>query len=576
MYTDFFGFREKPFRLVPNPAYLFLSRGHEETLAHLAYAVSQDEGFVEITGEVGTGKTTLCRVFLDNLDDKTEAAYIFNPKLDALQLLKTINGEFDIDSGPDNPKDLIDALNRFLMARAGEGKHVILLIDEAQNLSRAVLEQIRLLSNLETSTRKLLQIILVGQPELHETLHSHDLRQLGQRISVSCNLEPLSAEETAAYIHHRIRIAARKPDVVFSPEAAHVVHRYSGGVPRLINMACDRALLTAFVGGRREITEAVAKSSIKELTRGAPVRRSPPGAPRRLRPRLAWILSVACLMTALLLIAGHGRLDVKRLIVETGKTISSLFGRKSTDPAPSMNTEEGRSVEVAGDPQKDENRRVAAFLEGIDASLSPRRAVEAVLSRWTAGDADVSLPGNGKDAADFFRETAKRNGFRLYAIEDDFDLMIKLNLPGIVEMRPNPGAAPRYLALEDHGDGIIALTTGGAAPPFRTPPAVFRFYWTGRAFIPWKNFHEITGTITTGADEEDIQKLKRLLMDIGSVEIESGPVYDEGTRAWIRRFQKTRGIEDDGIVGSLTKIILYNESKTLPIPRIRKAKKSDL
>jgi len=208
MYNAFFGFRERPFQLVPNPAYLFLSKCHEEALAHLIYAISHGDGFVEITGEVGTGKTTLCRVFLEHLDDSTEAAYIINPKLNAVQLLKVINDEFDIDSGPDTIKELIDGLNGFLLQKRKEGKTVLLLIDEAQNLNQEVLEQLRLLSNLETNTKKLLQIILVGQPELDDTLHSHQLRQLGQRITLSCHLRPLSFKETREYIRHRIHIAS--------------------------------------------------------------------------------------------------------------------------------------------------------------------------------------------------------------------------------------------------------------------------------------------------------------------------------------------------------------------------------
>ena len=170
MYKNFFGFKERPFQLLPNPVYLFLSRSHEEALAHLIYAMSQGDGFVEITGEVGTGKTTLCRAFLEKLNENTEAAYIFNPKLDSVQLLKTINDEFGISSEADNSKDLIDTLNAFLMGKKAEGKKAILVIDEAQNLDKDVLEQIRLLSNLETTTSKLLQIILVGQPELGEML----------------------------------------------------------------------------------------------------------------------------------------------------------------------------------------------------------------------------------------------------------------------------------------------------------------------------------------------------------------------------------------------------------------------
>lgn len=266
MYEKFFGFTERPFQLVPNPAYLFLSKSHEDVLAHLTYAVSQGDGFVEITGEVGTGKTTLCRVFLGNLEEGAEAAYIFNPMLNAVELLKAINQEFGIDAASESAKELIDGLNRFLMEKKRQGKRVLLLIDEAQNLNKDVLEQLRLLSNLETDTSKLLQIILVGQPELREVLDSHELRQLRQRITLSCHLRPLDLNETRDYIRHRIQIAARKPSIKFTQDAFRAIYRYSRGIPRLINIVCDRALLTAYGLDQHKITGRVTAAAIQEIS----------------------------------------------------------------------------------------------------------------------------------------------------------------------------------------------------------------------------------------------------------------------------------------------------------------------
>jgi general secretion pathway protein A len=257
MYKYFFGFKENPFKLVPNPAYLFLSKSHEEALAHLTYALEQGEGFMEITGEVGTGKTTLCRAFLENLDHHTTAAYIFNPNLNSLQLLKTINDEFGIASNSDNIKDLINGLNVFLIEQKSKGKKTILLIDEAQNLTNEVLEQLRLLSNLETTKDKLIHIILIGQPELKEKLNSYELRQLEQRISLNCRLIPLNFKEVCNYIQHRIRIASEKTSIRFDPAAYQSIFGYSRGIPRLINIVCDRALLTAFVLDQQKITKDI-------------------------------------------------------------------------------------------------------------------------------------------------------------------------------------------------------------------------------------------------------------------------------------------------------------------------------
>jgi len=265
MYKKFFGFKEKPFKLIPNPEYLFLSKSHEEALAHLSYAIYHGDGFVEIIGEVGTGKTTLCRVFLENLDESIEAAYIFNPKLDALQLLKAINDELGIDSTPDNTKDLIDRLNSFLIQKKSAGRKVLVLIDEAQNLSLEVLEQLRLLSNLETTQEKLLQIILVGQPELGEMLSSHQLRQLGQRITINCRLTPLTFQETKDYIKHRIALASHRAGPPFDNASFRAIYEYSRGIPRLINIACDRALLNAFSRNSFIITGAITREVILEL-----------------------------------------------------------------------------------------------------------------------------------------------------------------------------------------------------------------------------------------------------------------------------------------------------------------------
>ena len=265
MYSTFFGLKERPFQLVPNPAYLYLSRSHQEALAHLRYAIQHGDGFVEIIGEVGTGKTTLCRVFLESLHARVKAAYIFNPKLDAVQLLKAINDEFVISSAADTTKELIDQLNQYLIDKKAAGDKVVIVIDEAQNLSKDVLEQLRLLSNLETTRSKLLQIILVGQPELRKILNSHALRQLNQRITLRCSLAPLTLAESQQYIFHRIHIAASNPLISFTPNALKKIWRYSRGIPRRINIVCDRALLTAFTSDRHKIDGQIAGSAIKEL-----------------------------------------------------------------------------------------------------------------------------------------------------------------------------------------------------------------------------------------------------------------------------------------------------------------------
>ena len=266
MHKQFFRFRENPFKLAPDPAYLFLSSGHEEALAHLKYGISQGEGFISITGKTGVGKTLICIAFIESLDEKTEVAYFSDPILSSDQLLKKIHRKFRISSDNYNGKSLLDAFYSFLMDKRRGRKRVVLIIDEAQKLEKDTFEQIRLLSNLETSRDKLIQIVLVGQPELTEMLNSYELRQMGQRISVSYHINPLTSLETKEYILYRINIASQGAQVEFDQSVFRHIFRYSSGIPRLINIACDKTLSSSYIGGQKRITGDIAKAAITELT----------------------------------------------------------------------------------------------------------------------------------------------------------------------------------------------------------------------------------------------------------------------------------------------------------------------
>lgn len=269
MYQDYFGFKEPPFTLTPNPEFLFLSRCHQEAYAHLLYAIEGRAGFIELSGEVGTGKTTIIRTLLGQLSpEKYRSALIFNPTLSPLGLMQEINREFGLFFASNEPRELHQVLNDFLLQENGADRTVVLVIDEAQNLSREVLEQVRLISNLETAKEKLIQIVLVGQPELRGILAREDLRQLNQRISVRYYLDRMDAGDIHAYIRHRIRIAAegREP-VVFSAEAIRRIARYAKGLPRQINSACDRALLLAYTKDAKEISAKMAVTAIADLTK---------------------------------------------------------------------------------------------------------------------------------------------------------------------------------------------------------------------------------------------------------------------------------------------------------------------
>ncbi len=265
MYTGFFGLSEKPFSIAPNPDYLYMSGRHTEALAHLTFGLGDAGGFVLLTGEVGTGKTTVSRCMLEQLPETTEVAFILNPALSELELLATICDEFRIRYKKSDAtlKNLTDKIKNRLLKNHAAGKHTILIIDEAQHLQAEVLEQLRLLTNLETNTRKLLQIILIGQPELQELLKRQELRQLAQRITARYHLLPLTVEEVTLYIQHRLNVAGcQRP--VFSPKAIQLIHQYTGGIPRLVNLLCDRCLMGAYSQQVAMVEPGVVKQAAQE------------------------------------------------------------------------------------------------------------------------------------------------------------------------------------------------------------------------------------------------------------------------------------------------------------------------
>ncbi|MBA2565517.1 MAG: AAA family ATPase [Gemmatimonadetes bacterium] len=287
MYTRTFGLREKPFTISPNPRFLFLSRHHLEALEHLRYGIQERMGFVVVTGEVGTGKTTLLRSLLESISSETDTAFVFNTRITAKQLLKQILTDLGLDAAGLEKDEMVEALNEFLLRQLGASRNTVVVIDEAQNLGAEVLEELRLLSNLETSQAKLLQIVLVGQPELNALLNLPKLRQLRQRITVMYHLQPLSLEETGEYIRHRLRVAGSERDL-FTPEAVQGIHYYARGFPRLVNILCDRALLAAYADDKTQVDRPLVDEVQREMevpfteTAGAtstPDPSAPPGLP---------------------------------------------------------------------------------------------------------------------------------------------------------------------------------------------------------------------------------------------------------------------------------------------------------
>ncbi len=564
MYERYFGFSERPFKLVPNPAYLYLSRSHEEALAHLSYAVAEGDGFMEITGEAGTGKTTLCRAFLEKLDKDTVAAYIFNPRLTSVQLLKAINDEFGIDATPDSIKELIDILNRFLIQQKAAGRNVILLIDEAQNLSKKVIEQLRLLSNLETTTSKLLQIILVGQPELGEMLDSYELRQLSQRITLSWHLTPLSFKEACLYIQHRIRVAGNQTPVKFTPSAYRAIYKYSGGIPRMINIVCDRALLTAFGLNQQRIAHRVVRSATRELTgRGFVLPQSSLTGPRR-----KYI--VTALIAAVLILAGVAASLEQETIARLNQALVFYKVPRIDDQTP-IHIEP-----QAPEPAKEINRETMPvdaqaisfeqFLQRQKKLTSRRHALQAGILLWGADPSiNPRLEGIAHDQT-YFQLVANEKGLSVYPLAKDLELLFKTNLPAILAFYLPQDPYPRYLTISRLENDTIVFLTDGGRQLLGWPRDQIEPLWSQMAYVVWKNFAGIDGTIPINASNEAIMSLKVLLQDIGVDDLAIDADYDTRTRSAVARIQQKYAIEPDGLVGPLTKIFLYKEKKTLKMP----------
>lgn len=564
MYQYFFGFKERPFKLVPDPDYLYLSASHKEALAHLRYALKHGDGFVKITGEVGTGKTTLCRAFLETLDEDTEAAYIFNPRLDPIELIKAINDEFGIDSASYHLKTLIDALNAFLIEQKQKGKNSILLIDEAQNLPPDVLEQLRLLSNLETTREKLLQIILVGQPELGQLLATHALRQLAQRITLSCRLRPLNFWETQNYIQHRIQVASLHSGVVFDSGALRAIHRYAKGIPRRINIVCDRALLTAFGLDQKRITAAIAGKAVAEISGKTPARFG------------GW-LKWAALAAALAVFGTAGfwmhRTDTTRIessseiFPSPSPAVASKVLEPDADAVSSANTEPP-AAPAETRPTFDDSASLAAWISGIDFRASRYSALENILSLWDSNVKIRPYLDEIANDADFFQTAAGQHDLKVQALNWHIDKLAALNLPAVIELKLPTVIFPHYLSLEGFDDSG-RLVCGGVGERILIAPEALAPFRTGYAYVFWKDFFAYQGTVSLNSGSSAIVSLKMNLKQIGFSDIDMTPFYDAKTRQAIVNIQKHNGIPVDGLVGPLTQMVLYNHTPSLPIPRLR-------
>jgi general secretion pathway protein A len=525
MYTKFYDLSEKPFTLVPDPRYLFLSRSHREALAHLLYGIQEGEGFILVVGQVGTGKTTLCRTLLERVGDEVDIGFIFNPSSTDVELLAAINREFGIPSDAQVATELVEVLNRFLLQRRAIGRRVLLVIDEAQKLEPEVLEQIRLLSNLETEREKLLQILLFGQPELDELLARSDLRQLRQRITIRWALRPLTRAETGAYVSHRLRVAGSRDTPLFSPGALRVLYRKSGGVPRLINAVADRALLAGYSAGLERVTAAAVRNGAREL----------PGASAFVLRRFVFPGSA--------LVAGG---------LAVGLVATTWIAGRNLDAPPLAPVEAAPREAHAGEiPPPVPEGGLGGALQDRSRGATAARALDEVLAEW-----GYDPLGLGEIAPEQFPNAlSDRTALLVLDTWSDLGQLQRLNLPAVLEVEPAPGIR-RYIGLvKTQPDGMLVLRDGSQS--FFLSRDELDEFWTGRALFLWTNFESVPA-LRAGMSGRAVEWLQHRLQELGY--LSSGPAsgqYGAKTGDAVRQLQAEYYLDPTGEVGPATLITIY-------------------
>lgn len=563
MYYDFFGFREPPFSIAPDPRYLYLSERHKEALAHLMYGVEGQGGFIVITGEVGTGKTTVSRCFIENAPENADIALILNPRLSARELLSSVCDEMGVPH-PSNAtiKELVDLINQDLLSAHAAGRHKVLMIDEAQNLSADVLEQLRLLTNLETAEKKLLQIVLLGQPELQQILAMPELRQLNQRVTARYHLNAIGRAELPNYLSYRLSVAGMRGDI-FNAGAVSRLYKESQGIPRLINLISDRALLGAYAEGEHEITPAHIRKAAREVR----------GDTSNLQARQSAGVSKSShylLLTASLLVAGVGtvwladRWPVTVTDLQAGLSSSSVQAGM-VERGDSENAEQIGGLASNSDPAPKEPQ------DPQDA-VSPPESFEFSSHSITLVDAFSSLfrlwqHDYRPEAFPTACQYARSEGLACLERQGTRRSLEFLNRPAILELRDQSGK--RGYAVMKSLDGAMATIATPEGSREVTFTSIER-YWFGDFRILWRRPDFLDVPADSGSREEQLwigARMMELADKHSESSVEMGRINRMSTEKQIRWYQDLKGLTVDGIAGAMT-IIQINNDLGGPFPRL--------
>jgi general secretion pathway protein A len=544
MYTSFFGLNEKPFAITPDPRYLFMSERHGEALAHLVYGVTESGGFMQLTGEVGTGKTTLVRTLLLNrMPENADVAVVLNPQLSALEFLQAICEELQVSVPKDSTsiKVLIDALNRHLLDAHANGRRTILVVDEAQNLAPDVLEEVRLLTNLETSKQKLLQIILIGQPELRELLARNDLRQLAQRITGRYHLEPLTREETCQYIEHRLKVAGAVGEV-FDTAAKREVYKLSSGVPRLINVICDRAMLGAYGAESRRVTRRVTRRAADEVT----------GAPDKVS-WARWLLTTAGITAAVVIGASY-------LAAVDDRHTPAVA---AAAPAPvSEVIEEPPAAIMQPEPAVDTSEPQASLREQLqlaEALTSPDSAMETLFALWQLDFQRGSGDGCAQAAA---------AGYRCIIQRGSLTRLRQYDRPAILTL-VDQGGANHHVVLTALDDTRASLSLGGVTVSH--PVGELLALWFGEYTLLWHPPAGVPASLGPGSRGTGVLWLRESLaaIDARYRSTRAGSdLYDQALQQAVMSFQRDQRLVVDGLAGRQTQLIINSLLSSTGAPRL--------